>query len=744
MNKVLLVFPYKLNEKKKDFQRIIGRFDSEGYDIVNFEGIDNDFDLMSLSNYINYVKEEINYKIDRISVLSNVREFIFVWYRAYNYLVDDFIYFIDESYEVDFLKEENLENQFYRKIRDFAGVDNETITGNIYLNINYQNYNKISNFLMGDNRFKYFNYIDNFEFNETILSKSDNLKKYKLNSYVLNTDDFIDANELSFEEIELMENNNSLKLNDNLIHLLSNNEYIIHFFLLNLFKKANINKIKQFSVSLFRQIKNNNSKDEINNIADKLFELIESNKLTFKEKISVLSLLVIIKPKDKNISEKIMELLKNDKNHMDSHYAILTNLSFYKNVDNLDLYDNFYPDRRIVRDNIKKYINEDINIKNKDNSNKKTIAIIAHQLLSILHSPTKMLIKYINYLKVEYPEYKIKIFVEDNFIHKKTELFFPYSYSSAWAKNLNEEHLKELNEDIDIYYSSPLYSRKQRTIDLVKEIDEFNPELVWAFGPLSIALDILYDYYPTMYISLNTDSYFIESADVHMYKDKTLVLEKNHKYHLLNEKNIYDRIVINIHEDLTPTKTINRKKYNIKKNDFVMISVGNRLDAELGNSFIDRIMDFIGKHKDCKWFIVGKAELNYLKNNYNQIFKQNIINISYEKDLSALYQICDVYINPKRTTGGASVYIALNNNVPLLTLTEISDAATILGLENTVGLTMDDYIEELERLYLDSDYKEKKINNINKILDKLNYKKGVEEFLTFFKLAKKNFIQRNN
>jgi hypothetical protein len=211
---------------------------------------------------------------------------------------------------------------------------------------------------------------------------------------------------------------------------------------------------------------------------------------------------------------------------------------------------------------------------------------------------------------------------------------------------------------------------------------------------------------------------------------------------LINKDNIYDRIVINLHEGIEPNRYITRKEYGLDKSDFIMITVGNRLDSELDSEFIDYIINFINSYEDIKWIILGNAKLDFLKYNYREIFETKIININYEKDLSALYQICDIYINPRRSTGGASAYIALNNNIPVLTLQETSDVSAILGLQNTVGPEMNDYINELEKIYNNDQYKKSIVKKQGEIIDNLNYKKGVEQFIEFFNIAKKKYAKR--
>jgi len=232
MNKVLLVFPYKLNEKNIDFQKIIDRFDSEGYDIVNFEGINDDFNIMSLPNYINYVKEQFDYIIDRFSVLSNVREFIFIWFRAYNGLVDDFIYFIDRSFEDDFIKDNNLENEFYRKIRDFSGIDIENINSKIVININYDNYEKIIDYLITEYKSKYFVNVEDFS------HKSRKNSKFKNKIYSLRENQFdFTLNPLEESEIIDIKEDTDVELTSEELKKISlENKFLIPYFISELLK----------------------------------------------------------------------------------------------------------------------------------------------------------------------------------------------------------------------------------------------------------------------------------------------------------------------------------------------------------------------------------------------------------------------------------------------------------------------------------------------------------------------------
>ena len=67
-------------------------------------------------------------------------------------------------------------------------------------------------------------------------------------------------------------------------------------------------------------------------------------------------------------------------------------------------------------------------------------------------------------LKKYYPEFKIKIFVEDNFIISREEVVFPHFYSSATSSQCQNVHKEYLGKHrVDIYYSNPQMSKINRT-----------------------------------------------------------------------------------------------------------------------------------------------------------------------------------------------------------------------------------------------------------------------------------------
>ncbi|MBU5299937.1 glycosyltransferase [Clostridium sporogenes] len=177
MDNLLLVFPHKV-ENTKEWDNIINKFDKENYYVYFLEDISTiNFDMGSLPNIIDYYKN-LHKNINKIVIMSNARDLIFSWYRCYNSIVDDFIYFMDED-ENNFFIPKDEYFSFYYNLYEFNGIDKEKIQGKIYLN------KKNDIMLPIYYEKKYFDFFSNFDF----LNKNRKIplnKKYIFNDYEYN------------------------------------------------------------------------------------------------------------------------------------------------------------------------------------------------------------------------------------------------------------------------------------------------------------------------------------------------------------------------------------------------------------------------------------------------------------------------------------------------------------------------------------------------------------------------------
>ena len=152
-------------------------------------------------------------------------------------------------------------------------------------------------------------------------------------------------------------------------------------------------------------------------------------------------------------------------------------------------------------------------------------------------------------------------------------------------------------------------------------------------------------------------------------------------------------------------KVYNREERGWKNDEFIVVTVGNRLEYEFNQEFIDIVCREIYNRETLKWVIVGIPSVKYINENYDELLKKKKIEcIAYESDLSALYKIVDVYLNPDRVGGGISVAWAMLEGLPVITLDTAFDGCNWVGMENAIQGDYNALAYELRRLQIDKEY----------------------------------------
>ncbi len=160
-------------------------------------------------------------------------------------------------------------------------------------------------------------------------------------------------------------------------------------------------------------------------------------------------------------------------------------------------------------------------------------------------------------------------------------------------------------------------------------------------------------------------------------------------------------------------QAVNKKNYTkkdyleIEDDSFTIVTVAYDLSKMISDRLIYLMNDFLSSTENVYWILVGDSEIVYnLKEARVNLNKIRIIH--EEEDLVSLYELCDVYLNPKRPGGGFSVAYAIQKGVIVASLyEEVSDVADWIGEENTIKGNEDDLVQFVSDLYYDLGFREK-------------------------------------
>lgn len=313
----------------------------------------------------------------------------------------------------------------------------------------------------------------------------------------------------------------------------------------------------------------------------------------------------------------------------------------------------------------------------------KKICIFSMVLLDEKSSPTLITMQMSRHL-VE-AGYEVMIIPLDplSYTALNTPVFSPVCWSTYdGAKDFKDYHKRVCHPDVTVVYTDIIDAKDRMQYQLDK-LAEFSPDLIIdTTDEFSIPSYIYSKYFLTLYFPMRG----YQSSSFFTYfvaRDQAGFLHENSVYHSIDQKNIVEFPVCILPPE--PRNSYRREMFFLEESDFVLITVGIRLNTEMSKEFIDSICKNLLCQPNIKWLIVGSKN-DYISQKYdNCLNARKIIYISYEEDLPALYKLCNLYINPNRMGGGASLTWAMHYGLPIATLSSSNDVMKIIGNENMIA-----------------------------------------------------------
>lgn len=321
------------------------------------------------------------------------------------------------------------------------------------------------------------------------------------------------------------------------------------------------------------------------------------------------------------------------------------------------------------------------------NRNSDLVVVITNQFLTKNHAPTKITIDYCEMLLNQMGKRVILINTAD----MPREMATPYfgGKKFAYFEEYNEPHVLDEN-NLTFYQfkaSMPSISEMNHIFEMIKEL---RPECVLSIGGSNLTADLCSNYVPVITIPC-TMEFPITMGTFSVLFRKT----KESDYKML--KYLEDREQQLVESELAYTafstgKKLFREEWGLTELDLSIVIVGNRLVEDLSVDFLEGLDSLLARKPQIKILIVGDIERSHFQS-FNTL-SENIIFMGYQNDLSALYSICDIYLNPPRIGGGTSAAYALYEGVPVISY-PIGDVSHVLGGANLINSLeeLDNYID---------------------------------------------------
>ncbi len=414
---------------------------------------------------------------------------------------------------------------------------------------------------------------------------------------------------------------------------------------------------------------------------------------------------------DKESVETMMKCIREIQDDYQSRIWLTWDISIMELENSHVRYDNYFLDKRqAMRENMEYFVDRANLVKGEKNPEEKRIAVIGFHFDNVAMSHFRFAQPGVN--AISSMGYKITIFPIDLLRYSYGECFMepilPVVKDSSLMK---QKHRQLLEPGIDIVYPQGS-TIKERINHFAREIYHYNPDVVLDFcGEYAFCSSIYYDAFPTVALPMRG---YASSAwfDKYVARDRQMCIEENKVFH---------SIPLNKMEAMTPpcdTKYVHagalsqpydRSVYGFGKDDFLIVTSGDRLKNELTVEFVDCVCSFLKEYSQAKWLLVGWEICDYMQMAYPSFFDEGrIVKWGYETDLCALYGMCDIFWNPKRNGAGGCISRAMRCGLPIVTTTFPSDCLPVLGVENAVDGGYPECKEYVERLFFDKELRNQK------------------------------------
>ena len=365
----------------------------------------------------------------------------------------------------------------------------------------------------------------------------------------------------------------------------------------------------------------------------------------------------------------------------------------------------------------------------------KKVAIIMPSINGYPHAPTAMALDQARVLIDQ--EIQVALFTcHDTFIPDMQHFF-----------GAGEKILRDIFNFVDwgshclpgitLYQGSEQFSVMRRWIDMLTHIKHFDPDLVMSIGFYSPLIASVYESRPTLALNVHSvapldkvDVWLCASAEdagkTHKQwgEDLSSGIGWHHPYRIKRKQNM---------------SKLSRQDLALSLSSVVLISIGFRLEDEISGAWALNMNQVLKSYPHIIWLLVGGA--GKIPVALSQTPTSQVKAMATQTDIAALFQCCDIYVNPPRIGGGFSVAEAMAEGLPVVTYND-SDGGVKVG--DVAASSDEEYFAKLVALINDIELRKETGKTMQTIFSNtLDLDKSGPSLLGAYDLALECFMKRS-
>lgn len=309
--------------------------------------------------------------------------------------------------------------------------------------------------------------------------------------------------------------------------------------------------------------------------------------------------------------------------------------------------------------------------------NQKLTLVITEQFLEVQHAPTKVALDRCALLKKVLGEEVLLINTAEAFAKSGT-IWFVGAVSGIYkAEKCQEKYQYWEGEQIPYLQCENQMPDIDVMTMLLETVKSLKPGMVIHIGGSSLVAGLIDEMIPVLTIG-TTQSGIVPTLTRYQtaqgMKDSkwNWVLQKmgKEKGHVIPAKFTFS---FEKQQEITT-----RRKQGLPEEMFLLFTVGNRLDEEVTDAFLDMLESVLSEK--IGMVFIGPFDKFELRAKEHPAIRPYLYCLGWCSDLFSRMELCDLYVNPLRKGGGTSAVMAMCKGKPAIS-TDYGDVAGFIGTE---------------------------------------------------------------
>ncbi len=307
--------------------------------------------------------------------------------------------------------------------------------------------------------------------------------------------------------------------------------------------------------------------------------------------------------------------------------------------------------------------------------NKNLVIVITEQFLGERHAPTKVTLDRSTFIKQNMGKEVLIFNTAEAFAPSGVVWFLGAKYGIYKEEKSREEYQYWKGEKLPYFQCDNIMPDIDVMTMLLETVKSLKPEMVIHIGGSSLVAGLIDEMIPVLTIGTTQSGIVPTLTHYQTVQGMTdpkwnWVLQKMGKEegHVIPAKFTFS---FEKQQEITT-----RREQGLPEEMFLLFTVGNRLDEEVTDTFLDMLESVLSEK--IGMVFIGPFDKFELRAKEHPAICPYLYSLGWSSDLFSRIELCDLYVNPLRKGGGTSVVMAMCKGKPAIS-TDYGDVAGFIG-----------------------------------------------------------------